>query len=107
MRDPLVVFMTVKDVPEAEKIARALVEKKLAACCNILPGVRSIYRWQGAVCDEPEVLITAKTSKERFPLLERTVRELHSYDVPEILALPVLAGSQAYLQWLDESLTED
>lgn len=101
---PLVVLMSAPDIDEARTIARALVEEKLAACCSIVTGVESIYRWEGAVETAGEVLAIIKTSSARFPDLERRIRELHSYDVPEILALPVIAGSENYLQWVVESL---
>lgn len=101
---PLVVLMTAPDIDQARRIARALVEERLAACCNILGGVESIYRWEGAVETAAEVLAIIKTSNAKFPDLERRIRELHPYDVPEILAMPVIAGSDNYLRWIAESL---
>ena len=99
-----VVLVTVGSEDEASKIARSLVEERLAACVNIVPGVRSIYRWQGAVEDESEVLVLIKASADSLEDLEKRVLALHSYEVPEILALPIDRGSEAYLAWLGENL---
>ena len=98
----IVVFITVSNENEAANIARALVEGKLAACVNIVRNLRSIYRWQGKIEDEPEVLMIVKTQKKLFNRLSRKVRELHSYTVPEIIALPIVDGSEDYLKWLKE-----
>jgi periplasmic divalent cation tolerance protein len=99
-----IVLTTVSSIDEAKRIARALVEERLAACVNISPGVESIYRWQGAVEETSEVLLIMKTRVEKLTAIEKAVRRLHSYDVPEFLVLPVDHGSVAYLKWLDESL---
>ncbi|NLE64438.1 MAG: divalent-cation tolerance protein CutA [Elusimicrobia bacterium] len=96
----LVVLVTAKDVREAKRISRLIVEKKLAACCNILSGVRSIYRWEGKVCEGREALLVIKTRRELFRPLEKEIRRVHSYRVPEIIALPLEKGSPAYLDWL-------
>ena len=72
----------------------------MAACCNLLRGVRSVYRWQGKLCDDEEALLVIKTTRDRFGELEARVRELHSYDVPEVVAVPIAEASEAYLQWL-------
>ena len=93
--------------PSAEvgtELARGLVEAKLAACVNIVPGVRSIYRWQGEIQDDAELLLIIKTSRERFEAMRDWLIEAHPYDVPEVLALPVEAGADAYLAWVLESL---
>jgi periplasmic divalent cation tolerance protein len=87
-------------VEEANQIARALVEERLAACVNILPGVRSVYCWQGSMEETDEHLLIIKAPAENFAALEARVRALHSYSVPEVLALPVVAGSEPYLDWL-------
>jgi periplasmic divalent cation tolerance protein len=101
-----VVLVTAGSEEEAEKIARALVEERLAACVNIVPGVRSIYRWRGAVEDDSEVLMVIKSEADILDALEARVRALHSYEVPEILALPIERGSAPYLDWLAGSLGE-
>lgn len=104
MKEFIVVLVTAKDGREASRIARALVDKKLAACCNIVKGVRSIYRWEGAVQDESEALMIIKTRRELLGALEVEVKRLHSYSTPEIIALNITAASDAYLKWLDASV---
>jgi periplasmic divalent cation tolerance protein len=96
----LVVLCTAPTVEVAAVLARALVEARLAACGNVVPGLRSIYRWQGRVEDQPEVLLVLKTTPERFPALRDELLRRHPYEVPEVLALPVEAGSATYLEWL-------
>jgi periplasmic divalent cation tolerance protein len=98
-----VVLVTCASIAEARKIGRAVVEKKLAACANIVAGVESIYRWKGKVEGAREVLVIMKTSETHLRELEREVKRLHSYDVPEFIALPILAGSKEYLRWIDEN----
>lgn len=105
MTGKLVVLVTCGNAREAGRIARALVRERLAACVNIpKASVQSVYRWKGKVEQAKEVLLIVKTSARQFPSLERRVRQLHSYQTPEIVAVPIAAGSQAYLNWLDESL---
>jgi len=98
----IVVLITCGSEEEASKIGRSLVEDRLAACVNIVSPIRSIYRWKGKVCDEKEWLLLIKTQKQRFEALEKKVKSLHSYSVPEIVALPILQGSSTYLEWLTE-----
>lgn len=93
-------LLSFPDVETAARIGRALVEEGLAACVNLLGGARSIYRWQGALCDEAEVLAIAKTTAERVSQLTARVVALHPYQVPEVLALPVLDGHAPYLDWV-------
>ncbi|SMC19172.1 divalent cation tolerance protein [Desulfacinum hydrothermale DSM 13146] len=102
MDQVFVVLVTVGSQEEGMHIARALVEERLAACVNMIPTVRSIYSWQGQVCDDPEVLLVIKTRQAVFAQLEARIKELHSYEVAEIIALPVTAGSEDYLQWVLE-----
>jgi len=101
--DSIVVLMTAADEPAARRIAEMLVNQKLAACVQILPEMQSIYVWQGEVQREREVLLLAKTTRANFDQLERSVREIHSYETPEIIALPIIAGSEPYLKWLTSS----
>jgi periplasmic divalent cation tolerance protein len=101
-----IVLSTAGSPEEAASIARELVERRVAACVSRLPGLISVYRWQGAVEEAGEVLLLIKTSEERLPALEAALRELHSYEVPEFLVLPVAAGSHAYLEWLFASVTQ-
>jgi periplasmic divalent cation tolerance protein len=98
--EALVVLCSCPDEATADRIARELVTAQLAACVNRLPGVRSTYRWEGVLQDEPEVLLTIKTTKSRYEELEMRLKALHPYEVPEIIALPVLAGAAPYLAWL-------
>ena len=96
----LAVLCTCPDEATAARIAHELVEAQLAACVNRLPGLRSTYRWEGAVHDEPEVLLIVKTTHERYEALEMRLKALHPYEVPEIIAVPVAGGSAAYLDWV-------
>lgn len=98
----LVVFCTFPDQDTARRVAAALVEARLAACVNLVPGVQSIYRWQGKVESAQEVLAVMKTTDEVYPRLEAKLRELHSYDVPEIIAVPVERAEAAYAKWVME-----
>lgn len=105
MTDKLIVFVSCSSDAEASKIARALVELRLAACVNIHEArVCSVYRWKGSLARAHEVLLVIKTSRKRFRALAAAVERLHSYDVPEVIALPVAAGSAKYLAWMDECL---
>ncbi len=99
-----IVFITTPDEETSLKIARALVEERLAACANILPGVRSIYRWKGEICDSAEQLLIVKTSAFLVPPLVERVKELHGYEVPETVALPLVAGNGDYLAWMNEQV---
>lgn len=101
MTEHITVYITVPSPEEGEKIAKALVEKRLAACVNIVPGLRSIYHWQGKICDDRELLLIAKTRDSLFERLEHEVNSIHSYKLPEIIALPIVKGSKEYLDWID------
>jgi len=100
MTDALLVFTTLPSADKAAELAKALVEERLAACANLLPAIRSIYRWQGKLQDENEVLVLLKTRAEHLERLKLRILELHPYEVPEVLAVPVEAGYQPYLDWL-------
>ncbi len=97
------VLVTTGSQEEGQQIARALVDSGLAACVNIVPGLRSIYRWQGRIWDEGEFLLLIKTRMSLFERVEGKVKEVHSYEVPEIIAIPIVQGSETYLTWLRES----
>ncbi len=101
--DEIVIFITAPNENEAAKIARSLVEARLAACVNIIKNIRSIYTWQGNVEDDAETLMIVKTQKSLFDALSAKVKEIHSYEVPEIIALPIIEGAEDYLKWLKES----
>lgn len=100
----LVVLSTVGKPEDAEWIAREVVERGLAACVNILPPMTSIYRWRGEVEKTEEILLVMKTSEERFEALREAIVALHSYELPEVIALPVAAGHAPYLAWLTETV---
>jgi periplasmic divalent cation tolerance protein len=99
-----VVFSTFPDAETAARIARTLVDERLAACVNLLPMVRSIYRWEGKVCDEAETLAIIKTTAERYAALRARIIELHPYQVPEVIALALADGHPPYLAWLAEQV---
>lgn len=107
MTDKIVVFSTCGSEQEARKVARGLVEKRLAACVSVTPGIRSIYHWQGAIEEESEHLLVIKSRRDLFGRLRAELEKLHSYDVPEVIALPVVDGSEAYLGWMDQELETD
>ena len=98
----VVVFVTAGSKEEADKLSRGLVEEKLAFCVNAIPSIQSTYYWEDKLCVDEEILLIVKTRSEKFDALETWVRENHSYDVPEIIALPIVAGSQPYLKSIDD-----
>jgi periplasmic divalent cation tolerance protein len=104
MTDKIVVFSACATEEEAEKIARMLVEARLAACVNIVPGARSIYRWQGAIESAAEWLLIIKSSRQIFARLSAALERAHSYQIPEVLAVPVVEGAPNYLNWLEDQL---
>lgn len=98
-----IVLVTAGSQAEAEKIAEILIAEKLAACVSLMP-IRSIYTWKGEVCREEEWQLMIKTQLDRFDQLEAKIRDVHSYETPEIIALPILAGSQPYLNWISSQV---
>jgi len=102
MTNYIIIYITTGSVNEAKKIGRALVEEKLAACSNIVFPIRSIYSWQEKICDDKEALMVLKTKKKLFNQIVKRVEKLHSYDVPEIIAMPIIEGSSKYLSWLNK-----
>jgi len=102
--DKIVVLSTCATQEEAAKLARALVESRVAACVTILPGARSVYRWQGAIESAAECLLIIKSSQPLFEPLRTVLEKAHAYDVPELLAMPVIAGSPKYMNWLEGQL---
>jgi periplasmic divalent cation tolerance protein len=96
-------LITCASITEARRIGRSAVEKRLAACANIVPGVESIYWWKGKVERAREVLVVMKTTAARMAALEKEVKRIHSYEVPEFIVLPIVAGSREYLRWIGES----
>jgi len=104
MTDKIVVLTTCTSDEEAARIARAVVEKRLAACVSVMPAVRSFYRWKGAIEDDQESLMVIKSSRALFDQLRVEIEKLHSYELPEVIAVPIVDGSEGYLEWLDREL---
>ena len=104
--DKLIVLCTVGDAEEGQEIAKALVKEQLAACVNLIPGLKSIYRYKGKVHEDEEILLLIKSSKSLFPVLEEWIKELHSYEVPEIVALEPHNMSGTFDAWWDEQLVD-
>jgi len=107
MTDKIVVLSACGSAEEAERIARGLLEKRLAACVNILPGIRSLYRWKEAIQDDQEILLVIKSSRALFRELRAEIAKLHSYEVPEVIAIPIVDGSEGYLGWMAKELAEE
>lgn len=104
MTDKIIVFSTCESMDDARRIARRLIEHRLAACVNVVPGAVSIYRWKGAVEEAAECLLIIKSSRALFEDLRTELEAVHSYEVPEVLALPAAAGAERYLNWIDSEL---
>jgi periplasmic divalent cation tolerance protein len=104
MTDKRIVICTAGSEDEARKIARHLVEQRLAACVNIVPRMESIYRWQGKLESSGEWLLLIKTTVERFPAVRDAIRDLHSYELPECIAISIEDGSSGYLEWIAQSV---
>jgi periplasmic divalent cation tolerance protein len=107
MTEALIVFTTFAHEADAARVARLLVEERLIACANLFPGARSIYRWQGGVQDEPEVVVLMKTRKQDWTALLSRLHELHPYQTPECVAVRIAAGAPKYMAWLDEALAAE
>jgi periplasmic divalent cation tolerance protein len=105
MTDKIVVLSTCGSEDEAQRIARHLVEQRLAACVNIFPGARSIYRWKDAIEESAELVLVIKSRRELFAALRLELEKIHTYEVPEVIALQIVDGSEAYLGWLDRELS--
>lgn len=99
----IVILITTKDVAQAKAIAKKLVEEKLAACANIVKAVESLFWWEGKIDSSQEALLIVKSKKSCFKRIVKTVRSLHSYTVPEIIALPIVQGNKDYLEWINQS----
>ena len=106
MTDKIVVLSTCETEEEADRIARDLVEKKLAACVNVVGGVKSVYRWKGTVEAAAEVMLVIKTNRELLPEVRSSLDRIHSYELPECIALPVVDGSERYFGWLEQGLKQ-
>jgi len=102
LKNQVIVLITVPSIEVGKQIARELVESRLAACVNILPGITSLYRWQGEVTEDEEFLLFVKSKQALFERLVELVNRHHPYDLPEVIALPIIAGLEPYLTWIDE-----
>ena len=102
MQEKILVMITTGSEEEGVKIAETLLEERLIACANLIGGIRSLYRWKGQVCDDREILLLCKTERQLFSRLSNKVKSIHSYEVPEIIALPVIEGWQPYLEWIEQ-----
>ncbi len=102
MSREIVILVTAPNKDEAARIAHSIVSERLAACVNIIKGIESIYRWEGKVAEDSESLMIIKTTEDRYPEIERRIRELHSYSTPEVIALRIERGSEDYLRWVHE-----
>ncbi|UJS18916.1 MAG: divalent-cation tolerance protein CutA [Candidatus Jettenia sp. CY-1] len=100
MSKVIIIFSTAKSLEEARRIGHVLVEEGHVACCNIVQSVESIFKWQGKLCAEHEVLMILKTKDDKFDIVEKRIRQIHSYEVPEIIAIPLSHGSKNYLDWV-------
>ncbi len=107
MLDAIIIISNLPDLSTAERLATTLVERKLAACVNILPQVNSVYRWRGQVEQATEVAVMIKTVAHRYDEIELVIKAMHTYDVPEIIALPITRGLPAYLDWLSAETKRD
>ena len=104
MTDKIVVLTTCGSEEQAVRLARHLIERRAAACVNVVPGARSIYRWKDQIEEASEFVLVIKSRRDLFPALRLEIEKLHSYEIPEILALPIVDGSEGYLGWLDHEL---
>ncbi|MFC1724002.1 divalent-cation tolerance protein CutA [candidate division KSB1 bacterium] len=102
----IIIFITAPSHEEAEKIAFKLVEERLAACVNIIPGIKSVYIWKEELCRDDEYLLVVKSTKGKFKDIEKEVKELHSYEVPEIISFGIDQGSREYLNWINEVVSD-
>ncbi len=105
MTEKIVVLSNCGSEEEARRVARALVEARVAACVNIVPGIQSVYHWQGAIQEDSEWMLVIKSTRPMFDSLAAELRKIHSYQVPEVLAIPVIAGDQNYLDWMDREIS--
>jgi periplasmic divalent cation tolerance protein len=104
IKDPIIIFVTTSSMDEAKTIGKELVKEKFAACTNIIPNMQSLFVWKEEFCDEEEILLIIKSNKGLLNNVIQLVEKLHSYDVPEIIAIPIIGGSEKYLKWLHSSI---
>ncbi len=107
MKDYSIFFCTAPDLRTAQKLAYHLVGNKLAACCNIVPQIQSVYMWEDRITEDEEQLLIIKSETNKFDAIEKVVKELHPYDVPELIAAPISNGTAQYLQWITTTVQSD
>lgn len=100
----IVVFMTVPSLREGNRISRAVLTSRLAACVNVIPGIRSMYQWKGKIVQEKEAMLVLKTTRSRYRKLEQKIKQLHPYEVPEVIAIPLICGSSQYIEWVTKEV---
>jgi len=100
----IVVFVTVPGLKEGSRISRAVLTSRLAACVNVIPGIQSMYQWKGKIVQEKEAMLVIKTTRLRYRKLEEKIKELHSYEVPEVIAIPLICGSSQYIEWVTKEV---
>lgn len=103
--EPIIIYCTVPDKNEAKEIAKTLVQKKLAACVSIVDKLNSVFSWDGKICEETEFLLMIKTSRELFGRIKPLIEEMHMYNIPEIIAIPIIAGSEDYINWIEHEIS--
>jgi periplasmic divalent cation tolerance protein len=106
MQDYIVIYITTNSFDSAKKIGKILLDKKLVACVNIVPKIKSVFRWKGKIEKEDEVLLILKTKRVLFDKIVQKVKEMHPYEVPEIIGLPIVCGNQSYLDWIEKEVEE-
>jgi periplasmic divalent cation tolerance protein len=101
----IIVFVTVPGLREGSRISRAILTSRLAACVNVIPGVQSMYKWKGKIVREKEAMLVMKTTRLRYRKLEQKIKKLHPYEVPEVIAIPLICGSSQYIEWVTREVT--
>ena len=102
----IIVFVTVPGLREGSRISKAILTSRLAACVNVIPGVQSIYKWKGKIVQEKEAMLVLKTTRPRYRKLEQKIKQLHPYEVPEVIAIPLIFGSPQYIEWVTREVAD-
>lgn len=102
----IIIFVTVPDQKEGRRISKEILTSRLAACVNIIPGIQSMYQWKGKIVQEKEAMLVLKTTRSRYRKLEQKIKQLHSYEVPEVIAIPIIYGSPQYIEWVAKEVLD-
>ncbi|SPP65036.1 divalent-cation tolerance protein CutA [Nitrospira lenta] len=102
----IIIFVTVHDQKEGRRISKEILTSRLAACVNIIPGIQSMYQWKGKIVQEKEAMLVLKTTRSRYRKLEQKIKQLHSYEVPEVIAIPLICGSPQYIEWVAKEVLD-